>query len=124
MITEKDIKILKRYETRMGKIAHWIVISAAPFFALVGCFNLWLASRIGNIGGYSLGDLFQGFIEGINLNNQYSGLYLKAMERLSTGLFEIGGASVFLIMIYSYNMRRKMDMRILKTLRESGVIKE
>ena len=124
MITEKDIKMLKRYETRMGKLAHWILIFTTPLLFVGGCFNLWLAFRIGNIQGYNLGHLFQSFIEGLNLNKQYSGAYLKAMERLVTGLSELWAAIIFAVILYSYNLRRKMDMRILETLRESGAIQE
>ena len=120
MITENDIKLLKRHETQMGKFEYWLLIFAPLFFIVIGCLNLWFAFLLGNSQGYNLGYLFQGVIEGINLNQQYSGLYLTALERLEVALFEFGLAIFFLLMFYSYNRRRRVDMRVLETLRQSG----
>ena len=123
MITEKDIKTLKRHETRMGTIVYWMLILAPVFLVVVGCLNLWLAFKIGSRFGYNLSCLFQGFFEGINVNQQYSGLYLKTMERLETALLDFAIALILLIQFYGYYLRRKLDIRILETLRNSGMLK-
>jgi hypothetical protein len=122
MITENDIKTLKRHETRMGTIAYWMLIFAPIFLVVIGCLNLWLASKIGNSNGQSLSYLFQSWIEGINVNQQYSGLYLKALERLETALFQFGLALIFIILSYGYHRRRKMEIRILEALRQTGLL--
>ena len=124
MITEKDIKMLKRHESRMGKVALWIIMLPIPIFFVCGCFNLWLAVQICNIQGYNIYELFHRFFEGIDINTKYSGIYLKAMERLITGLSELWLAGIVSIVVYGSKLRRNMEMRILETLREKGVIKE
>ena len=122
MITESDIKTLKRHETRMGTIAYWMLIIAPIFLVVVGSLNLWLASKIGSSNGYNLDFLFQSWIEGINVNQQYSGLNLKAMERLETALFQFGLAIIFIFATYGYHRRRQMDIRILETLRQKRLL--
>ena len=124
MITDSDIKALRRYKTRSGKIANWIIVIAPIFLFVVGILNLHLASKIGSNEGYSLWALFQSWIEGINVNKQYSGLYLKAMERLETALLQFGLSLILSIMAYDYHKMRKMNARILETLKHTGVLKE
>ena len=124
MITEKDIKMLKRHETRMGKIAYWMIIIGPIFLVVIGCLNLWLAFKIASSRGCNLSCLFQCFIENINVNQQYSGFYLKVMERLSIALLYFVLAFILFIQCYGYYLRRKMEIRILETLRQSGVLKD
>ena len=123
MITENDIKALTRHETRLGKIANWAVVVAPICLVLASILNLHLASRIGSNVGFDLIQLFQSWIEGIDLNKQYSGIVLKSMERLTTALLQIGFAVVLSILAYAYHKRRKMDVRILETLKCCGALK-
>ena len=124
MITDSDIKALRRYKTRSGKIANWMIVIAPIFLFVVGILNLYLASKIGSNEGYSLWALFQSWIEGINVNKQYSGLYLTAMERLETALLQFGLSLIFSITVYGHHKTRRMNARILETLKHSGVLKE
>ena len=124
MITQKDIKILKLHETRMGKISHWMLILAPVFFLAMCLLNLKTASEIGNKIGYNLMNLLQSWIHGIDVNKQYSGIYLLSMERLSTALLQFGTALVMSVFILTNQILRKRNMRILKTLRDCGVIKD
>ena len=124
MITDSDIKALRHYTTRSGKIANWMIVIAPIFLFVVGILNLYLAFKIGSNEGYSLWTLFQSWIEGINVNKQYSGLYLKAMERLGTALLQFGFSLILSIMVYGYHKTRRMNARILETLKHTGVLKE
>ena len=124
MITEKDIKALRRHQSRSGRIASWAVVIAPVFLVVMGVLNLHLASKIGSIAGVDLVQLFQSWIAGVNVNTQYSGLYLKAMERLTTALLHFCFAIILFIFAYGYHSRRKLDSRILGTLKRSGVLKD
>ena len=124
MITEKDIKALSLYHTRSGKIANWAILVAPIFFLIVAFLNLYAASKIGSYEGFNLIQLFISWIEGIDIKAQYSGMYLKAMERLTTGLLQIGFALIFSIFAYFYHNRKKLDERILESLKNSEEIKK
>ncbi len=122
MITEKDIKILKTYETPLGRITNWAVI-LFPFILGVGIFfNLYLASRIGNNAGYDLIHLTQTWVQGVEINNQYSGMFLAAIQRLETAILQLSFTVIFAILAYAYHKRRRMDLRILETLKNNGLL--
>jgi hypothetical protein len=119
MITEKDIKTLTQYQTPSGKIAYWLLMIAPIFVLVAAIINLHNASRIASYEGYNLMHLFKGWINGIDVKATYSGLYLKAMERLTTALMEIGYSLILSIFAYGYHKRKKMDERIIETLKNS-----
>jgi len=124
MITKSDIKALKRHETRSGKIVNWISVITPIFLFVIGILNLHLASKIGINEGHSLWVLLQSWNEGISFNQQYSGVYLKAMERLETAFLDFGLSLILSIMAYGYHKTRRMNARILGTLKHSGVLNE
>ena len=124
MITEKDIRALRVHETPMGIIAHWALAIAPLFFLVMGVLNLWLASKMGGNAGLDLIHLFQNWGKGIEVGSQYPEPYLIAMQRLTNALLLIGGAIPLFILAYSNNKRRKLDARIVATLKEAGLIKE
>ena len=100
------------------------VIVAPIFLVIMGVLNLSLASRIGGNVGVELYQLFQGWIEGVDVTKQYYGMYVKAMERLTTALLQFGLAFVLSIVAYGYHRKRKMYARILETLTRSGMLKD
>ena len=124
MITEKDIKTLRRHQGRSGRIASWAIVIALVFLVVMGLLNLHLASRIGSIAGVDLAQLFQSWLTGVEVNSQYSGLYVKAMARLTTALLHFVFAIILFILAHAYHSRRKLDTRILGTLKCSGVLKD
>lgn len=124
MITQKDIKVLELNETRIGKVSNWM-LNLAPIFLTVICIlNLMTANMIGRLEGYDLSGLLQSWMQDkdIEASAQYSGIYLKAMERVSTAMLQLGGAIVAAVLAYANQTMRKRNMRILETLRNSGVI--
>lgn len=121
MITEKDIAFLKSYETVLGKIMNWAVILMPVFLFLLCGFNLYMASRISGNAGYDLGYLLQLWIRGVNPYAEYSGMLVVAMERLLAAALQVCFAIVFVILAYAYHKRRKMDYRILATLKSKGI---
>lgn len=122
MITEKDIKILNIYNTPVGKITDWVVILTPLFMTVFGLFNLFLGTRIGDNAGYDAISLLHAWIKSVDLNTQYSGLFIAAMERLTTAFLQIGFAVMTSILAYVYYKRRAMDLRILETLKQKGLL--
>jgi len=120
-ISENDIKSLQSYETSLGKIANWAII-LAPLFLMILCFfNLYLASRIGYNDGIDFLTLLQTWIKGVNVNDMYPGIMVLALDRIGTAVLQLGFSIIFAILAYAYHKRRKMDLRIIATLRNKGV---
>ncbi len=122
MITEKDIKVLNHYRTRAGKTAYWASILVPIFFLVVAIINFHYASAIGSHEGINLAQLFTDWEEGIDIDSQYSGLYLAAMECFTNALLQMGLAIFSSVFAYAYHSRRKMDERILETLKSNKII--
>ena len=78
MITEKDIKRLKYFNTRTAKVGFYFFLFFPIFLLIMGGLNLQLASKLGKYAGYSLGDLLKSWVEGVDIHKQYSGFYIKA----------------------------------------------
>ncbi len=124
MITEKDIKSLRFHETRWGKITNWTFIIAPVFLVVMGVLDLYIASKIGSIDGLEFIQLFQSWIKGVDIDGQYSGIYLKAMEAITDAMHFLGFAIFILGIRYVYHSRIKMESRILETLKNLGAIKD
>lgn len=122
MITEKDIKVLNIYNTPVGKITDWVVILTPLVMILFGFFNLFLGTRIGDNAGYDVIPLLHAWIKSVDVNSQYSGVFIAAMERLTTAFLQIGLAVTTSLLAYVYYKRRAMDSRILETLKQKGLL--
>ena len=116
MITEKDIRNLRRHQTTMGKVYSWFLVVIPFFVFIMGVLNLELASKIGGRAGYSLANLCQNWIAGVDVSAEYSGIHVKAMEMLSTAALHFGLTLVFSIAAYAHHKTRKLNTRILETL--------
>ena len=123
MITEKDIKTLKYHETRSGKITSIALIALPILLIIVGVLNLYIASRYGSNVKVDLFQLIQNWFEGIDVTKQYTGMYLKAMERLETAFLDFGLALILAPLSYGFHKIRKMYSRILKSLTNNGILK-
>lgn len=123
MISEKDIKELKFFNTKFAKFVYYFTIFIPIFFLIMGGLNLKLASNFGNNAGYSLGDLINTWSAGIDLHKNYSGLYLKALERLQTSLTDFAFSIILTILPFGFNKMKKRNKRILDTLIHHGIVK-
>jgi len=122
MITEKDVKVLKIYERPLGKITNWMVLLTPIFLILFSLFNLLQAVRIGSAAGYDFIILLQIWIKGVDVNSQYSGLFISAIHRLETAILSLSFAMMASILAYAYYKRRAMDLRIRETLKQNGLL--
>lgn len=122
MITEKDIKTLKSYDTPLGRIANLAIIFVPVFLFMTCMFNLYLASRTGLNAGYTFPTLFVNWIKGVNVNAHYSGFFVAALERLGTAMLQLGFAIILAILAYAYYKRKNTDKRILETLKQNNLL--
>jgi len=123
MITEKDIKNLKFFDTKFAKFVYYFVIIIPFFWLIMGGLNLQLASKLGDNAGYSLSELFNAWSSGIDLQKNYSGRHLMAIQRLQTSLTNFAFAVVCTILPFVFNKVRKRNKRILITLIHHEILK-
>jgi len=121
-ITEKDVKTLQSYETFLGKIVNWAVILTPVFLIGLCLFNLYLASKIGKNAEVDLFDLLQTWVKGVNVNDAYPGIVVFGLERIGMAVFQFGLSVIFAILSYAYHKRRKIDLRIIATLKNKGLL--
>ena len=120
MLKDKYIKSLTQHEGRMGKVVFWAMIIAPIFMAVMGCLNLWQASRIGGYENYSLIDFARIWLEEIDVKRTYihSGIFLKGLNTFNTALFQFVASMLMLITSYSYFFQRKRNAEVISILRK------
>ena len=121
MITEKDLKELRSYQTRNGKIKFWSFIAGSFIFLSIALLNLCSASKIGSLQGFNLVQIFRCWGEGINLDAQYSGIFIAVRDRLTISFSQIAVAIMILIFAYDHSRRSKLSKRILAFLKSEGL---
>jgi hypothetical protein len=91
-----------------------------PLFSVlllaVGIANLHLSSRFAHMAGLTMRELFDRSLAGITLSEQYSGTFLRAVERLQTGLMEIVFSVGFFILWPAALKGMARNARILNSL--------
>lgn len=103
MITEKDINYLKKSQAPMMILAiRWIFPAVILLFVILGFLNIALAKKFAAADGLTFNTFIQYWINGIQLHDAYSGMYLKALERWGTALFQLGLALAFFLPIWLF----------------------
>ncbi len=122
MNSGKYIKSLAYYEGRKGKLLYWVLLCMPFFWLIMGCLNLWLASRIGEASQYNLGDFAQILFEEIDVTRQYeySGVFLAGVSRFNTALLQLGCAVALSPLAWGVVFMRKRNQVILEVLRKHG----
>jgi len=99
------------------RIFAWLGIPLFNVILLVvGVLNLHLSSRLAHMAGLTMRELFDRSLAGIALSEQYSGSFLRAEERLQTGLMQIAFSMVFFIAWPAVLKRMARNARILDSL--------
>lgn len=86
----------------------------AAFHLGIGLWNLRMCARIARYDGLTLSDVFTRWTGGIDLGASYSGVYIKAVERLWAGLFQIGMIFFFIIIGVASILLNRRNRRILE----------
>jgi hypothetical protein len=96
-------------ETGLRGIAYSVLIIFPVILLITGCWNLYLASELGDRMGYNLSTLFKLWLEGLDITEQYSNTYLMTTRRFSNALWQLSAAVVTIVaaIILAYkNMAR------------------
>lgn len=120
MLNEKDRKALSWSLGKYGRVVEFAVILVPLFLVVSGFVNLYFASRIGSLEGYGLAELLKDWATGVDTKAQYSGVYVKAIGRITLAFFSFGFALVLALQVYAYHTIRQRDRRIVATLRSCG----
>lgn len=120
MIIDEDIKFLNSFE---GK--RWnrkiIIFSIAMIFIIAMIFtNLYISNKIASLENKGLFDVIKFWLDSFNANESYSGIMLKALERLGTSLMLI----MLLVWVASTYLGeiilRKKLLRILQFIKDKN----
>ena len=96
MAINKDINKPDELETVIKNIAFLALFVLPPFIFMLGCWNLYLASELGNRNGHSLTVMFQNWQDGLDIARQYSHSYLMAMKSISNAVMQLSIALMML----------------------------
>ena len=124
MVSEKLKKSLTRYDSKLALIGYWVGLLTPFVILLVAVVNLWLASRQGSHGGFTLEDFMKTWLEVIDMKREYSysGLFLAGLHRFNTALFQFSLAIVVSPLVFAAVSSKKRDQEIIKILRKHGEI--
>ncbi len=118
MVEARDLKYLIRSQTRGAKIGAWILAAVACVLSVGGILNIGLAARLAAIQGIGFEELFSRWLQGVQLDAQYSGLFLFALNRLQMGMLGFVYGLGIAVIFCAYNKSRQRNKRILKFIED------
>lgn len=116
MLNEKDRRWL---EYNAQPFLERYLALAAVAMCLAGAVNLVLAAKIGGLEGHQLADVMGAYLAGFQLDRQYSGVYVKAVERCSAAFFYGSGTVLFTALALASRVYRQRCRRLLAALRSA-----
>ena len=121
-IAEKDIRALRMNSSKKWRIIRFIVFFfATALMIVVGMFNLYFCSRYSDLGGVSMRSVIRDWFAGVDTTAQYSGLYLKAVQRWTTAILQFSSAGIIMLLDALSRGAANRDARILKSIEEEGI---
>lgn len=119
MISESDIKALRTSSSRLYRVVLLTVFPLGIGLLLVGgvAHFLWSA-RLAESDGVTVRKVIGVFFSDIDVSQQYSGVFVKALDEFSTGFFEVGAAIIYAAMMAFAWKLRKRNIRILNFIDE------
>ncbi|MDD5679259.1 MAG: hypothetical protein PHW60_14905 [Kiritimatiellae bacterium] len=118
-LPEKDIRDLRKRTSRLACVVPMIVIPLVIVMNLaVAIINFTLSARIAETLGLSFIQIIEKWIEGISVSKEYSGIFLKAVERWETGLLQLTVAFFILLFFVFWLQRVGREKRILQFIEE------
>ena len=121
MLEAKDIKYLTHYEGRRGVFIIGGIGVAVLFCVVMIVVYQYRASEIASRAGHDLAGLWDRWHQGFEAGQQYSGVYLLALERLDASLLAFYTAAVGTIMLFISVFERRRRRRIVTLFREHGI---
>jgi len=96
MAINSDSSKTDEFESVIRNIAFIALFILPPLLIMLGCWNLYLASELGNRDGHTLTVMFQNWQDGLDITRQYSHSYLMAMKRISNAVMQLSIALMML----------------------------
>lgn len=120
MVTQRDIRVLSRHRTRLGKAIEWLVTLAPIVMIVLANLNLHLASQLADDSGRTFGELIGIWLHGVENGARYRGTFVMAIELFRIAVIEALAALVLAGMAYLYISGQRMNERILETIESCG----
>ena len=120
MLSDKD----RKYLTGVSEAFYLVTMATLVIVMLIfvaGCIhNIYLAEIIGSVEGYRISDIARFWVEGIDVKNTYSGVYVMAVNRFGLALLNLGTVAVLVIGLWGVRTIRKRNARVVQALKDSG----
>jgi len=120
MLTASDIKHLKRSQTRSAKIGIWLLPVVTCVLIVGGVLNIHLGSKLAAMQGVGFGELFCQWFQGIQIDAQYSGVFLMAVTRFQMGITGFVYGVLVAVVTYAYTRSIGRNKRILQFIEEDS----
>ena len=118
MLTASDIKHLRRSQTRSAKIGIWLLPVVTCVLIVGGVLNIHLGSKLAAMQGVGFGELFCQWFQGIQIDVQYSGVFLMAVTRFQMGITGFVYGVLVAVVTYAYTRSMGRNKRILQFIEE------
>jgi len=121
-ITEDDIKALRKSQSKAVRLTALIMIPLLVVFLIVaGGVNLYFCSRFSDMAGMSMAEVVRGWLAGIDISKEYSGTYLRALERWETSIIQFAMAGFGGVMFVVARRTSKRNARILRLIEQKRI---
>jgi Na+/proline symporter len=118
MLEVNDLRYLKRSQSRSVKIGAWVLAVVACVFTVGAILNIRLASRLAAMQATGFQELLYQWFQGVQIDAQYSGLFLFALNRLQMGIFGLVYGIIMAILFCAYTKSIRRNRRILRFIEE------
>lgn len=118
MLEARDLIYLRRSQSSGARIGVWVLAVVACVIVVGGILNIRLAARLATMQGIGFGELLHQWFQGVEVDAQYSGLFLFAMNRLQIGIFGLAYGIILGIIFCGYSKSRQRNKRILKCIED------
>ena len=120
MLTENDRKQLEFLISKRRIFSEKMLLGVIFFTLFMGAVNIWLSAQIAGFEGYSFNAFMERYAAGISSHEQYSGIFIKAVERFTVGIGCFGLVVVQAVNWWGMKRQREQTQRIVETLKQSG----
>ena len=118
MLGASDLRYLKRSQSRSTKIGAWVLAAVACVFAVGGILNIGLAARLAAMQAIGLQELLRQWFQGVQIDAQYSGVFLLAINRFQMGIFGLVYGMIMAVLFCTYIKSIQRHRRILRFVDE------
>ena len=120
MLSQGARNSLERYAGKRGAAIETLMVLAFVFSCLISAFRLFMAIRLGSLGGFDVPALLRGWLAGIQVDQHYSGIHVKALAELDVTFLYLACALGAAGGVVAMRGRRRRDQEIIAVLKEHG----